>query len=74
MIVIQQIRTKSSHLSRVGPGSQRSGVTLLGLAALDVQAEPRYDRDLAEKLVNLGAHVAAMTPGELAAWVAAKLR
>ena len=50
-----------------------SGVTLLGLAALDAQAEPNYDRELAQKMVNLGAHVAAMTPGELAAWVAQKV-
>jgi uncharacterized protein with von Willebrand factor type A (vWA) domain len=51
-----------------------SGVTLLGLAALDGNANPCYDRDLAQKLVNVGAHVAAMTPGELAQWVADKVR
>lgn len=51
-----------------------SGVTLLGLAALDERAEPAYDRQVAERLVQLGAHVAAMTPGELAAWVAEKVR
>ena len=31
-----------------------SGVTLLGLAALDEVAEPRYDRDTAERMVALG--------------------
>jgi hypothetical protein len=51
-----------------------SGVTLLGLAALDERAEPAYDRGTAEKMVALGAHVAAMTPGELAEWVAQKVR
>lgn len=51
-----------------------SGVTLLGLAALDAEAKPTYDRDTAQKLVNFGAQVAAMTPGELAAWVAEKVR
>ena len=51
-----------------------SGVTFLGLAALDERAEPSYDRTVAEHLVALGAHVAAMTPGELAAWVAQKVR
>lgn len=51
-----------------------SGVTLLGLAALDERAEPNYDRDLAQRLVNLGAHIGAMTPGELAEWVAEKVR
>ena len=51
-----------------------SGVNLLGLAALDARAEPSYDRDLARRMVDLGAHVAAMTPGELAEWVAQKIR
>lgn len=51
-----------------------SGVTFLGLAALDGRANPTYDRSLAEQLVRLGAHVGAMTPGELATWVAEKVR
>jgi predicted metal-dependent peptidase len=51
-----------------------SGVTLLGLAALDERAEPSYDREVAGRLVALGAHVGAMTPGELAEWVAQKVR
>jgi hypothetical protein len=51
-----------------------SGVTLLGLAALDENSNPTYDHALASRLVHLGAHVAAMTPGELAAWVAEKVR
>ena len=51
-----------------------SGVTCLGLAALDGQANPTYDRDTAAHLVRLGWHVAAMTPGELAKWVAVKVR
>jgi Mg-chelatase subunit ChlD len=51
-----------------------SGVTLLGLAALDDRANPNYDRDVAQRMVALGAHVAAMTPGELATWVAQKVR
>jgi Mg-chelatase subunit ChlD len=51
-----------------------SGVTLLGLAALDQRAEPNYDRQTAGRLAALGAHVGAMTPGELAEWVAAKVR
>jgi len=50
-----------------------SGVTFLGLAALDERAEPVYDHDLAQQMVNLGAHVGAMTPGELAEWVAKKV-
>lgn len=49
------------------------GSTVLGLAALDEQADPAYDRALAQKLVDAGAHVGAMTPGQLAAWLAARL-
>ena len=51
-----------------------SGVTCLGLAALDGQAEPTYDHDVAANLVRMGWHVGAMTPGELAEWVAEKVR
>jgi hypothetical protein len=47
---------------------------VLGLAALDDKAEPAYDRALAQRLVEVGAEVGAMTPGQLAKWVAEKLR
>ncbi len=50
------------------------GTIVLGLAALDEQANPAYDRDLARRLVQVGAHVAAMTPGELVGWIAEKVR
>ncbi|MFF4341869.1 DUF5682 family protein [Kitasatospora sp. NPDC001540] len=49
------------------------GTTVLGLAALDEEADPVYDRELAARLVGLGAHVGAMTPGALAAFVAEKV-
>ncbi|MGZ8219192.1 VWA domain-containing protein, partial [Methylomagnum sp.] len=49
------------------------GTKVLGLAALNDQAEADFDRNLAQKLVDAGAHVAAMTPGQLAAWLAEKL-
>src|SRR5262249_21195440 len=62
------------RLYGVTQGLIESGVTLLGLAALDERAEPNYDRATAEHLVRLGAHVGAMTPGELAEWVAGKVR
>ncbi|WNV84674.1 VWA domain-containing protein [Umezawaea sp. Da 62-37] len=52
----------------VGQGSQ-----VLGLAALDEDANPVYDRDLAQRLVDVGAHVGAMTPGMLAEFVAERL-
>lgn len=49
------------------------GANLIGLAALDSEAQPCYNHDVAERLVELGAHVAAMTPGELADWIARKI-
>lgn len=50
------------------------GTQVLGLAALDEQANPNYDRELARRLVEVGAHVGAMTPGELASWIAQKVK
>ena len=52
----------------------QAGTKVLGLAALDSKADPAYDRAMAERLVAAGAQVGAMTPGELAAWLAEKLR
>lgn len=49
------------------------GTTVLGLAALDPEAQPNYCREIAAELVAVGAHVAAMTPGQLAQWVAEKV-
>ena len=50
------------------------GTRVLGLAALDDKAEPAYDRALAQRLVDVGAEVGAMTPGQLAKWLGEKLR
>jgi Mg-chelatase subunit ChlD len=50
------------------------GTIVLGLAALDEKANPTYDRDLARRLVQAGAHVGAMTPGELVSFIADKVR
>lgn len=52
--------------------SQRTLV--LGLAALDQNANPSYDREMAQRLVAAGAEVGAMTPGELAGWLAQKIK
>lgn len=49
------------------------GTQFLGLAALDSEANPVYDKDLARRLVEVGAHVGAMTPGQLAAWLAERI-
>lgn len=62
------------RLFAVGKKLVESGVTALGLAALDERANPTYDHDVAARLVQMGWHIAAMTPGELANWVAEKVR
>jgi Mg-chelatase subunit ChlD len=50
------------------------GTTVLGLAALDEQANPAFHRDLAHRLAQVGAHIGAMTPGELVGFLAEKVR
>jgi hypothetical protein len=54
-------------------GMKESGVTMLGLAALNDQADPDYDEATARQLVKRGMDVGAMTPDRLAAWVASKV-
>ncbi|MFC5751529.1 VWA domain-containing protein [Actinomadura rugatobispora] len=49
------------------------GTHVLGLAALDEEANPAYDRDLAQRLADVGAHIGAMTPGRLAEFVAERM-
>ena len=50
------------------------GVRVLGLAALDAQANPSYNRELAQQLVEVGAFVGAMTPGELVTFLLDKVK
>lgn len=45
-------------------------VKLLGLAALDGEAQPVYDRQMAERLAACGMEIAALTPQRLAQWLA----
>lgn len=61
--MISRIRTLTSQ-----------GTIVLGLAALDEGAYPAYDKDVARGCANAGAHVGAMTPGELVQFIAEKLR
>ncbi|MFF8591100.1 VWA domain-containing protein [Streptomyces sp. NPDC015220] len=63
----------SYRLVRTVRGLVEQGSTVLCLAALDEEAEPDYDRDLAGRLARVGAHVGAMTPGRLAEFVAEKV-
>lgn len=48
---------------------REAGVKVLGLAALDQNAQPTYDRDIAQRCVDAGAEVAALTPQRLAEWL-----
>lgn len=48
-----------------------SGAKLIVLTSLDPEAQPFYDKQAAKKMATLGAHVAALTPGRLAQWIAA---
>lgn len=63
-----------AELLRIASELIESGVTLLGLAALDERAEPAYHRRLADRLARMGARIGAMTPEHLAQWVADKVR
>ncbi|WP_433059827.1 DUF5682 family protein [Dactylosporangium sp. CS-033363] len=51
-----------------------SGVTLLGCASLDDAGRPRYSVSVASQLVGAGMPVAALSPLELARWVAEKVK
>lgn len=44
-------------------------VTMLGLAALDGQAHPFYNRAIAQRMAECGMQIAALTPGQLASWL-----
>ncbi|MFL6116135.1 MAG: VWA domain-containing protein [Catenulispora sp.] len=46
------------------------GCRFLALCALDEDANAAFDREMGRRLADLGAFVGAMTPGELAAFVA----
>jgi Mg-chelatase subunit ChlD len=49
------------------------GTQVLGLAALDEDANPVYDHQMAARLAAVGAHVGAMTPSHLVEFVAERL-
>jgi Mg-chelatase subunit ChlD len=51
-----------------------SGARPLGLAALDDRGAPRYTRSVAEEVAAAGMPIAALTPTELARWVAEQIR
>jgi hypothetical protein len=51
-----------------------SGAKLLGLAALDDNAKPRYHTANASGVVSAGMPVAAVSPERLAQWVGDQIR
>lgn len=46
------------------------GTRVLGLASLNPEAVPCYDRELAQGCLEVGAQIGAMTPGQLSNWIA----
>lgn len=57
------------NMYRVSKGIIESGAKLVVLTALDMEANPDYDRNAAKKLASMGAFVGAMTPEELVDFV-----
>ncbi len=57
------------ELVRATKALAEARVKLLGLAALDGQAHPVYDRQMAERLAACGMEIAALTPQQLAQWL-----
>ena len=51
-----------------------AGVRMIGLAALDEDAKPRFSAGIAAQVVAAGMPVAALTPLELARWLGEQLR
>jgi Mg-chelatase subunit ChlD len=59
-----------AHLLSVSRRFQEAGVKLLGLAALDENANPSFDTRMAEMLAAVGMDIAALTPKHFAEWLA----
>ncbi|MBD5459962.1 MAG: VWA domain-containing protein [Lachnospiraceae bacterium] len=57
------------RLYSVSRGIIESGARLVVLTALDMEANPSYDRNAAAALADMGAFVGAMTPEQLAEWI-----
>ncbi|MCM1084141.1 MAG: VWA domain-containing protein [Clostridium sp.] len=60
----------TSTMYSVTKGMIEAGCKMIVLTALDMAANPNYSRGAAAMMAQLGAHVAAMTPMQLADWVA----
>ncbi len=53
----------------ISKGIIESGAKLVVLTALDMEANPDYDKRAAAVLAEMGAHVGAMTPEQMANWI-----
>lgn len=71
LIVISDFEEGGSltHLYQSISKLNEQGTKLLGLAALDNNANPCYDPYVANELSNRGMHIGAMTPEHLATWL-----
>ena len=71
MVLVSDLYEGVSHANMYGAVKDivESGARLVALTALDRQADPVYDRNAAENMARLGAHVGAMTPEQLAEWM-----
>lgn len=58
------------HMLNTTAELHQQGCKLLGLAALDQEANPTYDMNMAQQLQDRGMKIAAMTPEHLATWFA----
>nr|WP_184091491.1 VWA domain-containing protein [Anaerocolumna cellulosilytica] len=57
------------NLYQVSMDIIETGAKLFVLTALDIEANPNYDRNAAARLASMGAMVAALTPEKLADWI-----
>ena len=64
------MKAPSADLDRHLQTNAETRVKLLGLASLDMEANPSYDRRMADRLAEVGMDIAALTPNQLAQWLA----
>ena len=57
------------NMYHISKGIIESGAKLIVLTALDMEANPDYDKNAAAQLADMGAFVGAMTPEELAEFI-----
>lgn len=57
------------HMYKACKDIMDAGCKLLVLTALDFNGDTVYNKHAAQTLTNMGAHVAAITPNELADWI-----